>query len=94
MLWPKSEEDDAAFAHRDFGERDLVLDLIFTTQPAGPEYFVFRVACDDVNFIAIGCFERGAVDEVGVGVFRHCSRDLIRRVHVEPQNRAWAVKIG
>src|SRR5205085_10969513 len=57
MLGTKSEEHDAAFAHGDFGECDLVFDLILTTQPAGSEYFVFRVACDHVNLIAIGCFE-------------------------------------
>jgi hypothetical protein len=35
MLGPKAEQHDAAFAIVDFGERDLVSDLVFAEKPAG-----------------------------------------------------------
>ena len=46
MLWPKAEENDPAFAHFDFGQGNLVLDLVFAQQPARTQNIVFRVTSD------------------------------------------------
>src|SRR6185369_10870893 len=88
VLWPKAEQDNPAFSQRHGSERNLVLKLIFTSQPTRPQDAFFGVARDDLNFAIIRYFESRTTDEISVGVFRHSTGNRVCGIHVDSQDRS------
>ena len=86
MLRSECEEDNTAFALRNFGERYLIFNLVFAAKPTGAQDCVFRITRDDVNLVSIRRLKGRTVDEESVGLVRRRARDWSRCVNGNTQD--------